>query len=109
MAKRKESLSKAQVKIRILAYLYNKGSQGANSYTIQQKANIPSSQESNRFKGFLEELCALSRLEKYEVETGSKSVSGLSQSGSINVIYGSSNGLKSLDNQIWYQWLFFLV
>lgn len=74
MAKRKEHLSQAQVKIRILAYLYNKGSQGANSYTIQQKANIPSSQESNRFKGFLEELCTLSQLEKYEVETGGKSI-----------------------------------
>ena len=69
-----KSLSQAQVKIRILAYLYNKGSQGANSYTIQQKANIPSSQESNRFKGFLEDLCVLSRLEKYEVETGGQSI-----------------------------------
>ena len=41
---------------RILAYLYNKGEDGANSYTIQRKANIPSSQEYNRFKGFLDYL-----------------------------------------------------
>jgi hypothetical protein len=63
----RKSLSRTS-KILILAYLYNKGSQGANSYTKQQKANIPYSQEYNRFKEFLKELCVLSLLEKYEVE-----------------------------------------
>ena len=51
-----------------MVFLYSKEN-GANSYTIQRKANIPSSQESNRFKGFLEELCALACLEKKPVET----------------------------------------
>ena len=56
LAKKKPHLSQEQIKIRILAYLYNKGEDGANSYTIQRKANIPSSQEYNRFKGFLDYL-----------------------------------------------------
>ena len=68
MAKKERNLSQEQIKIRILAYLYNKGSVGANAYVIQHRANIPS-QEHNRFRGFLEELCILSCLEKYEEET----------------------------------------
>ena len=69
MAKKKPHLSPIQIKIRILAFLYPR-EDGANSYTIQRKANIPSSQESNRFKGFLDDLCALACLEKKIVETG---------------------------------------
>ena len=72
MAKRKEHLSQAQIKIRILAYLYNRKN-GANSYTIQHKANIPS-QEYNRFKRFLDDLCDLSCLEKNEDETSGQTV-----------------------------------
>jgi DNA-binding PadR family transcriptional regulator len=53
--------------MRILAYLYNRG--GAAAYTIEQRSNIPS-QESNRFRGFLEELCSLSLLTKYEEDIG---------------------------------------
>jgi hypothetical protein len=68
LAKKERNLSQEQIKIRILAYLYNKGSMGANAYVIQHRANIPS-QEHNRFRGFLEELCTLSCLEKYEEET----------------------------------------
>lgn len=41
LVKRKIYLSQEQVKIRILAYLYNKGKDGANSYTIQRKATFP--------------------------------------------------------------------
>ena len=41
LVKRKLYLSQEQVKIRILAYLYNKGKDGANSYTIQRKATFP--------------------------------------------------------------------
>jgi hypothetical protein len=69
LAKKKSHLSPIQIKIRILAFLYPR-EDGANSYTIQRKANIPSSQESNRFKGFLDDLCALACLEKKAVETG---------------------------------------
>lgn len=68
MAKGKRHLSQEQIKIRILAYLYNRP-QGANSYTIQHRANIPV-QEFNRFRGFLEELCQLGNLDKVEEETG---------------------------------------
>jgi hypothetical protein len=35
-----------------LAYLYNRGKNGANAYTIQHRSNIPL-QEYNRFRGFL--------------------------------------------------------
>ena len=68
MAKRKEHLSQEYVKIRILAYLYNKPL-GANSYTIQHRASIPL-QEFNRFRGFLEDLYQLDCLNKQEEETG---------------------------------------
>ena len=74
MAKKKPHLSQEQIKIRILAFLYNKGEDGANSYTIQRKANIPSSQEYNRFKGFLNELCILSCLKRKEEETGGQTL-----------------------------------
>ena len=69
MAKRKEHLSQEYVKIRILAYLYNRPL-GANSYTIQHRASIPL-QEFNRFRGFLEDLCQLDCLNKQEEETSS--------------------------------------
>jgi hypothetical protein len=69
LAKRKEHLSQEYVKIRILAYLYNRPL-GANSYTIQHRASIPL-QEFNRFRGFLEDLCQLDCLKKQEEETSS--------------------------------------
>lgn len=52
-----------------MAYLFNKGEIGANAYVIQHRANIPL-QEYNRFRGFLEDLCKKSLLDKYEEETG---------------------------------------
>ena len=73
MANKEKNLSQEQIKMRILGYLYNKGRVGANGYTIQHRANIPS-QEFNRFKGFLEDLCILVCLEKYEEETGGDKV-----------------------------------
>ena len=72
MAKRKEHLSQEYVKIRILAYLYNRPL-GANSYTIQHRASIPL-QEFNRFRGFLEDLCQLDCLKKQEEETGGSKI-----------------------------------
>ena len=51
-----------------MAYLYNREN-GTNAYTIQHRANIPS-QDYNRFRGFLEDLCSLSLLDKKEEETG---------------------------------------
>ena len=69
MSKKEKSLSQEQIKIRILAYLYNKGVIGSNSYTIQHRANIPS-QHFNRFRGFLEELIIIQFIETYEEETG---------------------------------------
>ena len=73
MAKKEKNLSQEQIKMRILGYLYNRGIAGANAYTIQHRANIPS-QEHNRFKGFLEELCIMECLESYEEETGGDQV-----------------------------------
>jgi hypothetical protein len=52
-----------------MAYLFNKGEIGANAYVIQHRANIPL-QEYKRFRGFLEDLCKKSFLNKYEEETG---------------------------------------
>ena len=72
MAKRKEHLSQEYVKIRILAYLYNRPL-GANSYTIQHRASIPL-QEFNRFRGFLEDLCQLDCLNKQKEETSSSKI-----------------------------------
>jgi len=69
LARKRKNLSQEQIKIRILAYLYNKGPSGANAYVIQHKANIPS-QDGIRFKGFLEELCLSLCLEPKEEETG---------------------------------------
>ena len=71
MAKKEKNLSQEQIKIRILAYLYNRGKFGANAYVIQHRANIPS-QEYIRFRGFLEELCDSSCLEINEEETGGR-------------------------------------
>jgi len=68
LARKRKNLSQEQIKIRILAYLYNRGT-GANAYVIQHKANIPS-QDGIRFKGFLEELCLSLCLEPKEEETG---------------------------------------
>jgi predicted transcriptional regulator len=55
VGKRAKYLSEEQVKLRVMAYLFSQGEIGANSYTIQHKANIPV-QESNRFRHFLEDL-----------------------------------------------------
>jgi hypothetical protein len=55
--KRHQYLSQEQVKLRILSYLCSqKNNGGANQYTIENRAGIPK-QESNRFRGFLLELC----------------------------------------------------
>jgi hypothetical protein len=69
LAKKHKNLSQEQVKMRILAYLYNRGKFGANQYVIQHKANIPS-QDGRRFKDFLKELCLESCLDTKEEETG---------------------------------------
>jgi hypothetical protein len=69
LARKGKNLSQEQIKMRILAYLYNKGKGGASNYTIQHKANLPS-QEGKRFREFLEDLCILKLLEKFEEETG---------------------------------------
>jgi hypothetical protein len=69
LAKKIRNLSQEQIKIRILAYLYNKGEIGANAYVIQHRANIPS-QEYIRFRGFLDESVNLHCLETYDEETG---------------------------------------
>lgn len=63
LVKRKLYLSQEQVKIRILAYLYNKGKDGANSYTIQRKATFPHLKNTADSK-ILDELCDLSCLKK---------------------------------------------
>jgi hypothetical protein len=68
LAKRERYLTEDRIKIRIMAYLYNKGEIGANAYVIQHRANIPL-QEYNRLRGFLDDLCKLGSLEKYEEET----------------------------------------
>jgi predicted transcriptional regulator len=66
-------MSQGQIKVHILACVYNRGEVGANAYTIEHKANIPG-QEYNRLRGFLDELCSLSLLSKYEQETGGEKV-----------------------------------
>ncbi|MPZ07423.1 MAG: hypothetical protein GEU26_13590 [Nitrososphaeraceae archaeon] len=48
-------MSQEQIKLRILSYLCSQKESGANAYTIANRAGIPK-QESNRFKGFLQEL-----------------------------------------------------
>ena len=68
MTKSRKNLSQEQIKIRILAYLYNRGTNGANSYTIQHRTLI-TSQESNRFRSFLEDLFKLGYLDELKVET----------------------------------------
>ena len=68
MAKKRKNLSQDRIKIHILTCLYGRGQIGANAYVIMHKANIPS-QDHNRFKEFLEELCSKSFLEKYIEET----------------------------------------
>jgi hypothetical protein len=68
LRKEKKNLSQEQIKIRILAYLYKVGNVGVNSYTIQHRSIIPS-QDFNRFRQFLHELCILNHIEAYEEET----------------------------------------
>ena len=74
MAKKEKNLSQEQIKIRILAFLFNydEEKKSVNANTIQHKANIRL-QEYSRLRDFLEELCILKCLGKHEVETaGSK-------------------------------------
>jgi hypothetical protein len=55
-----------------MAYLVRIGASsqgsGANSYTIQHKANIPS-QEFSRYRGFLDELCKLGCIRRTDGRT----------------------------------------
>lgn len=53
--KRHQYLSQEQIKLRILSYLCSQREHGANAYTISNRAGIPK-QESNRFRGFLQEI-----------------------------------------------------
>ena len=62
-------LTEDRVKIRDMAYLFNKGEIGANAYVIQHRANLPV-QDYHRFREFLEDLCTKGLLDKYEEETG---------------------------------------
>lgn len=67
LANKRENLNQGEIKIRILAYLYNRNT-SVNAYTIQHKANIPL-QEFSRLRGFLEDLCEKTLLERIEEET----------------------------------------
>jgi hypothetical protein len=58
-----KNLSQGDIKIRILSYLFNKGQDGANAYNIQSHC-VKTSQDANRFKHFLDELCLIERIEK---------------------------------------------
>ena len=71
MAKKEKYLSHEQIKLRVLAYLYNKREVWTNAYTILHRANVPL-QEYSRFRSLLEELCILSLLKTREEETGGK-------------------------------------
>jgi DNA-binding PadR family transcriptional regulator len=66
-----KNLSPTDVKRYILAFLY-KRDDWFNLNTIQQKA-IPTSQDANRVKAILEELCAKLYLESKTIETGGSS------------------------------------
>jgi hypothetical protein len=61
--KKGRNLSQQDIKIRILSYLYHKGGDGANAYNIQSHC-VPTAQEANRFRRFLDDLCELERIEK---------------------------------------------
>jgi hypothetical protein len=56
--KKGRSLSQQDIKIRILSSLYHKGGDGANAYNIQSHC-VPTAQEANRFRRFLDDLCEL--------------------------------------------------
>jgi predicted transcriptional regulator len=58
---RQKNLSQEQIKIRILSYLYNK-EDGANQHTIQFHAVPGHTQEANRFRKLLDDLCSLDRI-----------------------------------------------
>jgi hypothetical protein len=58
---RQKNLSQEQIKVRILSYLYHK-EEGANQHTIQFHAVPGHTQEANRFKKLLDDLCQLERL-----------------------------------------------
>ena len=66
-----KNLTPAQIKIYILAFLY-KRDDWFNVNTIQQKA-IPTSQDANRVRAILEELCAKLYLKNKTIETGGSS------------------------------------
>jgi hypothetical protein len=61
--RRTRNLSRDLIKIRILQYLFLQGREGRNAHDIQLHC-VPTSQEATRFKGFLDELCELGRIER---------------------------------------------
>lgn len=63
---RQRNLSQQDIKIRILSYLYNK-EEGSNAHNIQFHAIPGHTQEANRFKALLEELCGLERIEEVDM------------------------------------------
>jgi hypothetical protein len=57
------NLSQADIKFRILIYLFKKGQDGANANNIQSQS-VRTSQDASRFRSFLDDLCRLKRIEK---------------------------------------------
>lgn len=66
LARKGKNLSQEQIKIRILSYLYHK-QEGSNAHKIQFRG-IGHTQEANRFKILLEELCDLKCIEKVSMD-----------------------------------------
>jgi hypothetical protein len=64
---RQRNLSQQDIKIRILSYLYNK-EDGSNAHNIQFHAITGHTQEANRFKAILEELCELERIQEVDMD-----------------------------------------
>jgi hypothetical protein len=70
--KRHDYLSQEQIKLRILSYLCSqRDNGGANAYTIANRAGIPK-QESNRFKGFLQELFEKNCIKMVSMDTSTQ-------------------------------------
>jgi hypothetical protein len=63
---KERNLSRQEIKIRILSYLYNKD-EGSNAHTIQFHAIPSHTQEASRFKRLLEALCELDRVQKADM------------------------------------------
>jgi hypothetical protein len=62
---RQGNLSQQDIKIRILSYLYDKG-EGSNAHNIQFHA-IADHIHASRFKGILDELCELDRIQQVDM------------------------------------------